>query len=53
VKKGLQLDITLYTFLQILNVTAFEKIDILQMATENQHQSIYNQTSNQLNLFDL
>ena len=53
VKKRLHLNITLYTFLQILSVTAFEKIDILQMVTENQYQYLYNQNPNQLNLFDL
>lgn len=53
VKKRLNLDISLYTFLQILSVTAFEKVDILQMVTENQFHLIDNQNPNQLNLFDL
>ncbi len=53
VKKRLNLDITLYTFLQILSVSVFEKVDILQLVTNSAGtiENIY--ACNQLNLFDL
>jgi len=53
VKKELKLDISLYTFLQILSVTLFEKVDILQLVTESDYSSEYTIDFNQLNLFDL
>ena len=53
VKKRLNLDITLYTLLQILSVTAFEKADILQLVTQNSYKFIEDQNPNQLKLFDL
>ena len=53
VKKLLKLDISLYTFLQILSVTLFEKVDILQLVTEPDYKNTYNQSCNQLNLFEL
>ncbi len=53
IKKQLKIDITLYTFLQILSVTLFEKVHILQLVT-NSRKLIHNSEScNQLNLFDL
>jgi IS4 transposase len=33
VKKTLKIDVSLYTFLQILSVTLFEKVDILQLVS--------------------
>jgi hypothetical protein len=53
VKKRLNLDISLYTFLQILSVTAFEKVDIFQLVTENTYTNLTYQNHNQLVLFDL
>ena len=53
VKKRLNLDISLYTFLQILSVTVFEKAPILQLVTENNYNHLSNQNYNQLELFDL
>ena len=53
VKKRLSLDISLYTFLQILSVTAFKKVDIFQLVTENSYKAIEYQDHNQLSLFDL
>jgi len=53
VKKRLNLDISLYTFLQILSVTAFEKVDIFQLVTENTYTSLEYQNHNQLVLFNL
>lgn len=52
VKKSLKLDQSLYTILQILSVTLFEKTPIFQ-ALSNTHYKIEEATiSNQLNLFD-
>ena len=53
VKKRLQIEISLYTFLQILSVTVFEKVDILQIVTDNQYKLFNSQNPNQLNLFNL
>ena len=53
VKKRLNLDITLYTFLQILSVSVFEKVDILQLVTNSAGTIESTYTDNQLNLFDL
>ncbi|MBN1998602.1 IS4 family transposase [candidate division KSB1 bacterium] len=52
VKKQLKLSISLYTFLQILSVNPFEKVDILQLVTNNGHTKQPDCFSNQLNLFD-
>ena len=53
IKKQLKIDLTLYTFLQILSVTLFEKVHILQLVT-NSRKLIHDSNScNQLNLFDL
>jgi transposase len=53
VKKRLNLDITLYTFLQILSVSIFEKVDILQLVTNSAGILENTYTCNQLDLFDL
>jgi len=53
VKKLLKIDIPLYTFLQILSVTLFEKVHILQLVTETEHKTELPKSHNQLNLFDL
>jgi hypothetical protein len=53
VKKRLNLDISLYTFMQILSVTVFEKIPISQLVTENGYQTYDQQNDNQLFLFEL
>jgi len=52
VKKRLKIELSLYTFLQILSVTVFEKVNIYQMVSENQYKCRHDQTPNQLNLFD-
>lgn len=53
VKKRLKIEISLYTFLQILSVHIFEKSPILQLINDLDYSpNIYNH-SNQLNLFDL
>ena len=53
VKKRMNLDITLYTFLQILSVSVFEQVDILQLVTNSSGTTPESCVCNQLNLFDL
>jgi transposase len=53
IKKQLKIDMTLYTFLQILSVTLFEKVHILQLVTNSRKLIHDNESCNQLNLFDL
>lgn len=53
IKKRLNLNISLYTILQILSVTAFEKIHILQLLTKYRKKMNIAQQHNQLLLFDL
>jgi transposase len=53
VKKRLNLGISLYTFLQILSVSVFEKVDILQLVTNSAGTIENTYTANQLDLFDL
>ena len=53
IKKRLNLEISLYTFLQILSVNVFEKTSILQILTENDYKNHEERLCNQLNLFDL
>jgi len=51
VKKELHLDASLYTLLQILSVTLFEKTPIDQALADNAHQTELVMFGNQLNLF--
>ena len=51
VKKRLGLDASLYTLLQILSVTPFERIDIKQALSLTQSNTDTSQITNQLNLF--
>jgi len=53
VKKRMNLDISLYIFLQILSLTLFEKGDILQLVRETEYKITDNENCNQLNLFDI
>jgi hypothetical protein len=52
VKKILKLDQSLYTILQILSVTLFEKMPILQALSNIDHKEQEAHINNQLNLFD-
>jgi hypothetical protein len=52
VKKRLSLDLSLYTILQILSVTLFEKTPILQALTNMEYTSQQGEACNQLILFD-
>jgi len=51
-KKVLKIELSLYTILQILSVTIFEKMPILQVLTENKCIKPVYHNPNQLNLFD-
>jgi hypothetical protein len=52
VKKTLNLDQSLYTILQILSVTIFEKEPIYQALSNTNYTNQADHISNQLNLFD-
>ena len=52
VKKRLNLDASLYTLLQILSVTLFEKMPLQQAFPGNHHEMPEGVPCNQLNLFD-
>ncbi|MBA4398174.1 MAG: IS4 family transposase, partial [Syntrophus sp. (in: bacteria)] len=52
VKKTLNLDQSLYTILQVLSVTLFEKGPIYQALSNVSYTNQEDQLSNQLNLFD-
>jgi len=53
VRKRLGLDASLYQILQILSVTLFEKMPLLQVFQEGLCQENNDDNSNQLILFDL
>jgi hypothetical protein len=53
VKKRLGLDLDLYTILQILSVTIFEKVSIFQVLTNPSYKNLGGENYNQLSLFDL
>jgi transposase len=52
VKKRLKLDVSLYTILQVLSVTVFNKTPINRMFTENVYKNQITTNDNQLKLFD-
>jgi len=52
IKKMLKIQLSLYTILQILSVTVFEKMPILQVVTDSGYKSCGHESSNQLILFD-
>ena len=53
VKKKLKINLSLYTFLQILSISIFEKRPILQLINDIAYRTKNNDSTNQLNLFDL
>ncbi len=53
IKKKLKLDLNLYTILQILSVTTFEKAELYQVLTESQCIDQAHDQYNRLSLFDL
>ena len=52
IKKIPKIELSLYTILQILSVTIFEKMPILQVLTDNEYTEQIYHNPNQLNLFD-
>ncbi len=52
IKKRLDIDASLYTILQVLSVTVFEKTSLLQMLSEAERADESRPLYNQLNLFD-
>jgi hypothetical protein len=51
-KQRLKIDASLYTILQVLSLTAFEKIPLIQLLTNSDYTSEHTADSKQLNLFD-
>jgi len=52
IKKRLKLKASLYTILQILSVTIFERMPLNQMVTDSEYKPESCDMANQLNLFD-
>ena len=52
IKKRLKIEHSLYTILQVLSLTVFEKMPLLQIFTENDYETIIHPNRKQLNLFD-
>ena len=52
-KKRMQIDMSLYTILQILSITLFEKKPLLQVLTESDYKNQIATEHNQLKLFDI
>ena len=52
IKKRMKLDQSLYTILQILSITLFEKTPILQVLTDTDYKNIITSSHIQLNLFE-
>jgi len=52
IKKRLKLDASLYTILQILSVTIFERMPLNQIVTDSEYKPENCDMANQLNLFD-
>ncbi|MDX8412188.1 MAG: IS4 family transposase, partial [Mariprofundaceae bacterium] len=53
IKKRLKLEASLYTILQILSVTVFERMSLYQALTDQENTTRECDMRNQLNLFDL
>ena len=53
VKKGLQIDASLYTLLQILSVSASEKTDLTRAFQGDEFESILPDSANHLNLLGI
>ena len=52
-KRSLNLDLSLYTILQILSVTVFEKLPVSQVLTQFDYTQLKHENPNQRTLFDL
>jgi len=52
IRKRLKINASLYTILQLLSLTVFERTPLNQIVTNSGCNSVQTDTSNQLNLFD-
>ena len=52
VKKHLNIEATLYTILQILSLTLFEKMPLDQLLAESEQNLVMSHNANQMNLFN-
>lgn len=52
IKKQLKIDMSLYTILQILSVSTFEKVPIMQLLADFNNTDLYDKERNQLLLFN-
>jgi len=52
VKKRLKIDASIYTILQILSLTVFERMPLNQVLTDSAYNSREPESDKQLNLFD-
>lgn len=52
IKKRLNIETSLYTFLQVVSVNIFEKTPLLQLLEQNKNQNLISDEGNQLKLFD-
>ena len=52
IKKQLKIELSLYTILQILSLTSFEKVSLLQLLTKSEYRKQITTGHIQLNLFD-
>jgi transposase len=52
VKKRMKLDLSLYTILQILSVSLFEKVPLYQALSDQNYKQLMSHDDNQLNLFE-
>ena len=53
IKKQLNIQLNLYTILQIFSVAIFEKVYILQLLTDFEYRNKFDESCNQLELFEL
>ena len=53
IKQQLKLDVSLYTFLDILSTAPFEEVNILQLLTNDDEKIYVTENTKQLNLFNL
>lgn len=51
IRKRLRIEVSLYTMLQVLSVTIFERIELIQLLAINRYNDNTDENHNQLNLF--
>lgn len=53
IKKKLKIELSLYTFLQVLSISIFEKTPLISMFSNNNYTNVFDHDDNQLSLFNL